>query len=830
MIISLNWLKKFTDIDMPIDELATLIGARLVEIEEIINLGEKYKDVLVVKVIEISKLENSDHLNVVKINDGGVTPELKRDESGLIQVVCGSPNLEVGQLVAWLPPKSIVPETFGSLKPLVMDTRMMLGFDSNGMIASSRELGLSDDHEGNLVVDIEIAPGTSFAKAYELDDYLLNIENKSLTHRPDCFGIIGFAREISAITGKKFKTPEYLLDVAPNINVQLNNEIALSVAIDNPELSSRYCAIVMSDIDNNKKTPLLIQTYLSRVGIRPISTIVDITNYVMLVDGQPLHAFDYDKVVNIADGKADIHVRAGREKENLTLLDGRSIELTAADIVISAGEKAIALAGAMGGADTEIDNNTKNIIIESATFNLYNLRSTQMRHGIFSEAITRFTKGQPAGLALPVLARAVSLMNESTGAMCVSDLAESYPVKSEQILIELNADTVNQVLGSTFSLDEIIGILQNVEFIVEKIESDKIKISVPFWRADIYIVEDLIEEIGRLMGFDNIEPTLPIRDFTAIRPDSFDDFRSKARKIMSRAGANEVLTYSFIHSDVIKKAGQNVDNSYRIVNSISPDLQYYRQTLTPSLLGLMHPNIKQGYENFAIFEINKAHLKQDGLTSEGVPVEYDKFALVVTKKNTPVGAPYYQAKRILEYLCESLGVNLDFRTLENKSENPLTAPFEYRRSALVLDRTSGQAIGVVGEYKKSVANSFKLSEYTAGFEIDTRLLFEVCQKLGSGYKPLSRYPASERDICFQVEESVSYSQIIDSIGDGIKDIELETSISPVDIYQSESSQTKNITIRVKLEARDHTLTGDEVTNVVNSLVSSVVSKTQATVI
>jgi phenylalanyl-tRNA synthetase beta chain len=830
MIISLNWLKKFTDIDMPVDELATLIGARLVEIEEVIDLGAKYKNIVVAKVVEVNKLDGSDHLSVTKIDDGGVTENVERDENGLVQVVCGAPNINAGQLVAWLPPKSIVPNTYGKPEQFILDTRELRGVMSNGMIASARELDLFDEHEGILELDTNITPGKSFAEAYELNDYLLDIENKSLTHRPDCFGIVGFAREIAAITGKKFKTPEYLLDLTPNIDVQQGDEVALSVSIDNPELSSRYCAIVMSGVDGSKKTPLLIQTYLSRVGIRPITTVVNITNYIMLVDGQPLHAFDYDKVVNVAGGKADIHVRAGRENEKLALLDGRSIELTTADIVISAGEKAIALAGAMGGADTEIDSNTKNIIIESATFNLYNLRTTQMRHGIFSEAITRFTKGQPADLTLPVLARAVNLMTESTGAKCISSLAESYPVKSDQISIELDADKVNHILGSVFSLDEIINILQNVEFTVDRIGTDKIKITVPYWRADIHIVEDIIEEVGRLSGFDNIEPTLPIRDFTAVQPDDFDNFRSRVRKILVRAGANEVLTYSFVHGDILKKAGQKIENSYRVVNSISPDLQYYRQTLTPSLLGLAHPNIKQGYDNFALFEINKSHLKSDGLTGEGVPVESDKVALIVTSKNKLAGAPYYQAKRILDYLCESLGLELVYKAIDKELINPEIVPFEYRRSAQVTNKTTGSVIGVVGEYKKSVARGFKLSEYTAGFEIDARALFKIVQNIGSGYKPLSRYPASERDICFQVENGISYGQIIDAAKTALERVELETNISPVDIYQPENSETKNITIRVKLTAHNHTLTGDEVVAVINSLIASVTSEIQATVI
>jgi len=830
MIISLNWLKKFTEIDMPVRELATLIGARLVEIEEVTNLGEKYDKIVIVKVIEASKLEGSDHLNLTRIDDNGVTPEVDRDENGFVQVVCGAPNIRTGQTVVWLPPNSIVPETFSSDEPFKLGARKLCGMMSNGMIASAKELDLFAEHEGILVVDNEIRPGTSLAEAYELDDYLLDIENKSLTHRPDCFGIIGFAREIAAIQGKSFVTPEWLMNIMPDFEKPFENAVELNVNIDDPGLSSRYQAIVMSDVDGSKQSPLMNQIYLSRVGIRPISAVVDVTNYLMMLTGQPLHAFDYDKLVDIAGGRADIHVRVGNNGEKLTLLDGRTIELTSEDIVIAAGETAIGLAGAMGGANTEIDDNTKNIIIESATFNLYNLRATQMRHGIFSEAITRFTKGQPAELTAPVLYSAVKLMEEWSGAKCVSEMAESYPVKADQPVIEITNNSINDILGCDLSSDQIAKTLRNVEFKVEQSVDNKIKIVAPYWRADIHITEDIVEEIGRLNGFDNIKPTLPKRDFVAVRPNEFDIFRSKIRQIIISAGANEVLNYSFVHGDMLKKVEQSTDNSYQITNSISPDLQYYRQSLTPNLLGLAHPNIKQGFDNFALFEINKSHKKQDGLNDEGVPIETENLALIVVDNNKQPGAAYYQAKRMFEYLALKLGVDLAYEKIEIALTDSLCASFEYRRSAKIVDTEDNNSIGIVGEYKKSVVKGFKLPEFAAGFEIDTRALFEIYLKIGNSYKPISRYPASERDICFQVGDDVNYSQIIGALKAVSNNSDLDLIITPIDIYKAENSITKNITIRIKLTSHDHTLVGNEISDVINQVISSVVATTNGKVI
>jgi phenylalanyl-tRNA synthetase beta chain len=830
MIISVNWLKKFTDIDLPIDELATLIGARLVEIEDVIDLGAKYAGVVIAKVVQCKPVEGSDHLSVTKLDDGGKTPDVERDENGLVQVVCGAPNIREGLLVAWLPPGSTVPSTVGAAEPFVLGARALRGVTSNGMIASARELALYDEHEGILELDVDVTPGDSFADVYELNDYLLDIENKSLTHRPDTFGIIGFAREVAAIAGKSFHTPDWFKNPEPQFPTANTSDIAApTVTIDNPELSSRYQAVVLSGADGTAKSPLSIQTYLARVGVRPISAAVDVTNYLMMLTGQPLHAFDYDKLVTIGGGKADIHVRAGRDNETLKLLDGRTITLTSDDIVIAAGETAVALAGAMGGADTEIDANTKNIIVESATFNLYNLRTTQMRHGIFSEAITRFTKGQPAEITAPVLAEAIRLLGDHTGARVVSPVVQAYPGKRTIPALTMKAEFIDQILGSDVTIDTMIQILERVEFDMS-LSKDTLVAKHPYWRSDIHIAEDIVEEIGRINGFDIITPTLPARDFTAVRPPSFDQVRTSIRQLLTRAGANEVLTYSFVHGDVLTRAAQKLDDSYRITNSLSPSLQYYRQTLTPSLLGLVHPNIKQGYDNLALYELNKTHPKTHGMTDEGVPGEADMVALVIASKTPQPGSAYYRAKKMLDYLGASLGLDLVYTPIDTDPNYPVTAPFEYRRSALVTDKTTDTFLGIVGEYKKSTARGFKLPEYAAGFEISTTALALAVEKQPSGYTPISRYPSSERDICFQVATDVTYGSIVTAVLAALDGQDVESHIVPVDIYQPDNALTKNITIRLTLTSHQKTLKGDDVAGVVNVVIAQVQQQTNATVI
>ncbi len=829
MIISVNWLKKYTSIDLPVDELTRLIGARIVEIEEVIDLGAKYKDTLVVRVVECAPLEGTDHLNLTKVDDNGVWPNVERDENGLVQVVCGAPNVRAGMLAVWLPPSSIVPDSFNNAEPFVLSSKKLRGAVSNGMLASAKELDLFDDHTGILEVDKELEAGSSFAVAYELDDYLLDIENKSLTHRPDTFGIIGFAREIAAVQDKTFVTPEWLAMLDPMYGDKLGDVLTPTVTIDDPELCARYQAVVLSNADASRQSPLEIQTYLSRVGVRPINGVVDVTNYLMMLTGQPLHAFDYDKLVSIGGGKADIHVRAAKPNEQLELLDGRTIKMTSDDIVIASGETAIGLAGAMGGLNTVIDEKTKNIIIESATFNLYKLRSTQMRHGIFSEAITRFTKGQPAELTAPVLAEAVQLLGEWSSAHRVSDVAEATGATISNQPIMISADKINRTLGTDFSTEQIISILRAVEFAVVPEGDVTLAVKAPYWRADVHIAEDIIEEVGRISGFDSITPTLPLRNFAAVSPASFDTFRDNLRHRLVRAGASEVLTYSFVHGDVMQKVGQLVNNSYRITNSISPDLQYYRQSLSPSLLGLIFPNVKQGYDKFAIFELNKVHQKSAGLNDEEVPVESHHLALSVVDAKSAAKSPFYEAKRLLLYMVNDLGLKLDFEPIIDGQLPEMAAPFEARRSAYIVT-DEGDKIGIVGEYQKAVARAFKLPDYAAGFEIDSHKLFTVANQAKPSYQPISRYPGTERDICFKVDSDVNYADIETAIEAILSGVELETTLSPLDFYQAEGSLTKNVTVKIQLTASDHTLAADEANQLVDKVSAAVCAATGAQVV
>ena len=821
MIISVNWLKKFVP-DLPeIDELSKLIGARLVEIESIENLNEKYKDVVIARVISAKKVEGSDHLNLCKIDDGGKRDGVERDENGFVQVVCGAPNVREGLFVAWLPPKAIVPETFGG-ENFQLSARKLMGNMSNGMIASLRELGLGDEHDGILEISPEtfengLQAGDSFAEKFELNDYLLEVENKSLTHRPDCFGIIGFAREVAGILGQKFVEPDFIKQ--SDFGFEVNNDKSIVIDAQDSEICERYTAAIF-DVSDILKNPNLTleKTYLLRSGMRPIDIITDLANELMLETGQPLHTFDFDKLAKINGGKnVKMTVRKAFENEELELLDGRKIKMSQNDIVIATGENgenAVALAGAMGGKSTEIDENTTRILVESATFNLYNLRNTQMRHGIFSEAITRFTKGVPEMMSRKVLDLfGVQLL--ALGGKSLSEIADSkgdfYYNKSE---ISVSKDKINQILGTNFSSEEIQKTLENVGILTKNDNSETFV--VPFWRNDLHIEEDLIEEVGRLNGYDNIKLQLPKRTFRAVKKAKIDLLQSEIREILVSSGANEILTYTFVHGDLLKKAGQDPKNAYKIINSISPELQYYRQTLTPSLLSKVNQNIRAGFSEFAIFEMNKITEKTLGLNEENVPFEQKKLAFIYTKnkgENT-----FFEAKNYAEFLFNKLGLKVKFIKFD-LSKSPLSTEFEPKRSALIqISNSEGEKIlGVIGEFKKKIQKALKLPESTAGFELDLGILLENTGRTSVKIKDFSKFQSVERDISINVDESRQFAEIFDifkDISSEFKDVEIET--LPIDIFNN-GDGTKNISIRFKITPFEKTLNGDEIRDIMQKI-------------
>ncbi|MBQ2660897.1 phenylalanine--tRNA ligase subunit beta [Candidatus Saccharibacteria bacterium] len=775
MKISLNWLKKYVDVRVSDEDLIRLIGSRLVEVEGVIDETHKYDNIYIVRVESAERIPET-HLTLCSINAG----------SAPVQVVCGAPNVHEGMLAVWIAPGAIVPASVHEDAPFVIGKRKMQGYESCGMLAGADELDFGDDHSGIVEIDPEMArPGDLLADVFELKDLILEIENKSLTHRPDTFGVIGLAREVAGVLGEKSReTSQNSFGLA-----QCSRNL-LAISLEAPSICERYSAVVLMKHGEMKRKYLTwVDTILAKSGMKPISPVVDATNYLMLLTGQPLHAFDYDKFVAVGGKETpEIKVRLAKAGEKLVLLDDREIELTTNDIVICSGEVPVALAGAMGGKSTEIDENTRNVILESATFSLYNLRKTQMSHGIFSEAITRFTKGQPAYQTLAVAESCAEMLADGFEVVGVAD---EYPKPAPEIIVNVTRNEINGLLGTDYEKDLIVRTLENVGFEVNVkaggAGNEMFEILVPKWRTDIHIKEDIIEEVGRLLGYDNIVPAAPLHA-TAEKNRMFE-LKHEIRDMMAKFGANEVLTYSFVSEKLLTKVGQDIKDSYKIVNSISPELQYVRQSLVPNLLEKAYMNQKLPVDKFAIYEMNKVYRKSWGMNEEKVPVERMQMGMVIAeRKNT--GTAYYKAKKYVAKLLAEKNLVVDFVPLKTKTAESVM--FEPKRAAEIVGK-DGEYYGVVGEFKNSVRNEFKLAEYLAGFELDLDLALEK----GSNKKTIFVGKKEKRDLTVTTNDN--YVKVVDKIKKVLDESGLAAEITPLGIYQAEGKEEKNISVHLEFE-------------------------------
>lgn len=803
MKISLNEIKKFTNVDLSVEELVAKIGAQLGEVEEVVDLGKKYRGIVIAKVVSCAKHPNADKLSICKIDTG-------KEE---VQVVCGAPNVREGLLVAWLPPGSTVPATFDK-DPFVLEARELRGEMSNGMLASSHELGISDEHSGILELS-EGKPGDDFAKIYGLDDFIIDIENKMFTHRPDLFGLLGIAREIAGIQGKAFKSPSwYLSDKVTGKHD--DDKDTLKVVNYIPELVPRLMIQGMQNVQV-KPSPLWLQIYLIKHGMKSINNIVDITNYQMHLTGQPLHAYDFDKL------KGRIEVRKSNKGDKLKLLNGKEITFDDDSVVlITSGDKPIGIGGVMGGSETEVDSNTKNIALECATFDMYSIRRTSMKYGLFTDAVTRFSKGQSVLQTDKILAVSMNDIARETGglpAITINDLKQDL---SKPKTVQLSVEFINSRLGLELNTQKILELLSNVEFVVEAIRGDILIVKSPFWRTDIEIAEDVVEEVGRLYGYDHLPHDLPKRNIVPVGPDGLLKLKDKLRADLAVSGANEVLTYSFVHGNLLDKVGQDKKLAFKIANALSPDLQYYRMSLMPSLLDKVHANIKANMDQFAIFEIGKVHGKSE-IDDQKLPKELERLALVFASKNKLNGAPYYQASALLGNIISSRFDGVRFETLENnkftdhKMFSQLVAPFETARSAIIY---AGQApLGVVGEYKASVRAKFKLPTNTAGFEL---FLSPLLKPKFPTYWPTSKFPSLEQDITLKTAKDLSFASTLEELenslrANGTNDVQIR--VRCLDIFSNDDT-TKNTTFRILFFSYARTLT----TQITNQIIDSAIDK------
>jgi len=836
MKISLNMVRrlneKYQSADdiaaIGIDELVQKVGAQLGGVDDVIDLGKKYQGIVIAKVISCVKHPDADKLSLCKIDDGKAVENVERDEQGHVQVVCGAPNVRAGLTVAWLPPGTTVPETFDK-EPFVLEAREIRGQVSNGMLASPKELALGDSHAGILELG-EAQPGADFAETIGLDDTILDIENKMFTHRPDCFGFLGIAREFAGIQGMPYKSPDWYVP-RPDFPAAEGPELPLEIRNELPELAPRFTSITMSGVKVGP-SPIWLQVALAELGQKSINNLVDYTNFYMLETGQPLHAYDYDKLKALSGGEAVIVVRNPKPGEKLKLLNGKTIEPRPEAIMIATDKQLIGVGGVMGGADTEVDEKTTNIILECANFDMYSVRRTSMTHGLFTDAVTRFTKGQSPLQNLAVLAKIVDeIRHHADGKVAGPPLDDNHlddaVLKRDSLHqpVKLSTEFINARLGLKLSVEEIKQLLENVEFKIET-DNDGITVMAPFWRTDIELREDVVEEVGRLYGYDKLPLELPRRDLTPITKDPLFELKAAVRRTLSRAGANEVLTYSFVHGDLIEKVGQDKAEAFQVANALSPDLQYYRLSLLPSLLDKVHLNVKAGYDRFGLFELGKTHIA--GVERDGVPGEFERTAFVFAADTKAAkqygGAAYYQAKKFLLDLLAGLGLADDvvFEPLD-----PDKYVYEAGRAATV--RLGDTVLGEVGEFKLSVRQALKLPDYAAGFEIDLSPLLKP--PAAASYVPLPRFPKVTQDITLKVPAELAYRELFDFVRSEIAKAQPANTLPKldfVDLYQAaDDAGHKNVTFRLTIASYDRTLTDAEVNKLLDIAAAAAETKFSA---
>lgn len=785
MKISIDWLSDYINVSESPQEIADALTMGIAEVEGIEKKESFIKGVVIGEVLKKEKHLDADRLSVVSVDIG----------NKMLNIVCGADNLTVGQKVSVA--------TIGTKLPdgLEIKKTKIRGVISEGMICSQPELKLTEKSEGIMVLSSSAKVGMELGKYLEWkEDNILEIDNKSLTHRSDLFGHIGIARELSAIMNKKIKLPTF------NKFSTKKSKDSLNIIVKDKKLCPRYMAIVLDELEI-KESPKWMQVRLRNCGVRPINNIVDITNYVLLEYGQPLHAFDYDK---LSGNKKNIIIRSARNSEKITTLDGKERELSKKDLVIADMKKAIAIAGVMGGIDTEVDNNTKKIIIESANFNSYSIRKTSQRLALRTEAVTRFEKGLSPYFAQEGIGRAIQFLIKYAGAKISSRLYDTLSSALKEKEITLDADQLNKYIGTEIKINKVISILKSLDFKVSG--TKKIKVKIPVYRMDINIPEDLIEEVARIYGYDNIEPVeirgtlAPVTDLMEIH------WGNKITEILSSLGMNEVMNYSFYGERLLSKSLLTSQDHIELENPISGDLKFLRTTLLPGLFQSVEKNIKN-FEDIKLFEIGHVYFEE---------CEYKSISGVIIGDNEKI---FYRMKGIVEVLLQKL--NIDFKA-EILQKNDGCEYFNMYADGRSLQYKGGkELLGTISLADQRIIDNFNLkNKHLAFFNLSLEKIANLASNIIK-YQSIPKYPAAMLDIALVLDSDVKVSDIekeMISVGSPLlKNIEL------FDIFTGNQIgvQKKSLAYHLEYRSDKKTLSEDEVKEIHNKIINRLKQKFKA---
>ncbi len=800
MKVTLNWLKQYVDFNWSPEELAERLTMLGLEVEGVQKLGGEFAGVVVGQVLTKDKVAGSDKLSVNRVADG----------TGERTIICGAQNHQPGDKVAVILPNFALPLKAGEKEPFVIKERKVFGVVSQGMMCSNKELGLGEDGDGIIILPPDAKVGQPFAEHLGRAGSDVVYDLEVTPNRPDLNSVIGIAREIAAVTGNPLRMPAIGSQFSST-----SEEVAKFVAVklQEPELCPRYTARVVTGVQVGP-SPDWLRTTLEKVGIRSISNVVDVTNYVMLETGQPLHAFDYHLIAKGSDGKPTIVVRRAAADEKFTTLDNQERPLTNDMLLIADEQKGIALAGVMGGANTEIREDTKDVLIESAYFSPTNIRRTGKALGLRSESSYRFERGCDVGIAYFASQRAAQLILETAGGSLVPGVVDAYPSPAEVREINLRHSKVGELLGVEVPIDQQLEHLQRLGLEVlagmgiapfTGIRTpNTTQFHIPTWRVDLKREVDLIEEIARLHGVDKIPSTAPRGAVGAHPFDAVYDQLADVRRLLTGLGLNEAQGQTLVGKSEVR--GMQDEEIVALANPLSADMDVLRPSLLPGLLQTLRHNLSRKNYDVALFEIGRVFNKVNGQ-----PKEERSVAIALTGQRAlafwsgddrDAKFDAMDLKGLVEDLLEHFGL----RGVQFGKRAEPTALF---LESAAISLGGKLPLGELGQLLPALAKQYDLRDAVLLAELRLDELF-ARRNAGKSFKPLPQFPASRRDLAMLVPEATTHDAVL-AVVKKARPANLE-SVELFDVFRGKHllAGQKSLAYAFTYRAADKTLTDHDV--------------------
>lgn len=786
MKASIEWLKEYSDIDVDTIKLGDILTMTGSKVETIEQKGKDIKNVVVGKILEIKKHEDSDHLVITKVDLG----------NEIVQIVTGANNIKENDIVPIAKDGSELP---GGVK---IKKGSLRGVESCGMMCSVGELGLDiADYPGQIEHGIMILDksfekdlGKDIVKVLNLEEEIIDFE--ITPNRPDCLSIEGLGRETAVSLEKKFKNPRKNID---ELKVEDKKELeGLTVDIEAPDLCYRYIARVVKNVKIGQ-SPDWMKRRLKACGVRSINNIVDITNYVMLEMGQPMHAFD----INSIEGK-HITVRRAKNGEKITTLDEEERELNSDDLVIADDKKAVAIAGVMGGINSEIEKDTKTVVFESASFYGGNVRKTAKKVGLRTESSSRFEKGLSTENALRAINRAVELVELIGAGEVVDGKIDVYPTKQKINKIKLDYDRINRLLGTNICKEEMINILEKLDI---KVENDTA--IAPYFRMDLEFLADIAEEVVRFYGYDKLETTLIKADTTIGILNKEQKIEKSIKQVLVNNGLSEIYTYGFVSEKDLEKSNINkeiINQSITILNPLSDEYKLMRPSTLPSMMQILSLNANKKNQDVKLFDISRNYKNVNGEVEKGeVPLQENILTIGMYGNDVD----FYTLKGLIENVLEASNINRF--DIEKESNNGSYHPGRCANIKVGID-----VIATIGEVHPEVLNNYDIEKRVYVAEVNITKLTKY-SKSNKKYVEVPKFPAVERDIAIIVDEKVEVGQIEKIINKKSK--KLLEDVKLFDIYRSDKlgQNKKSVAYSLIFRDKNKTLSDQEINTTMESI-------------